>query len=189
MVRGRFLLHFKFKKNKREDGEVDKYTTECPTGGELKTKTNKNESYNLRGNLTWNKMLNDDNNLTVSLIGEIKSSKYSGFGITRRGYLPDRGMIFDDWATSGYPQYDKWHHQQEARGQMEDNLTNQVAIIATTSYSWKNTYTLNANMRMDWSNKFGDRSNEKFLPIWSVSGRWNMHDNLLTDSVGLICLH
>lgn len=124
-------------------------------------------------------MLNDDNNLTVSLIGEIKSSKYSGFGITRRGYLPDRGMIFDDWATSGYPQYDKWHHQQEARGQMEDNLTNQVAIIATTSYSWKNTYTLNANMRMDWSNKFGDRSNEKFLPIWSVSGRWNMHDNLL----------
>ena len=37
-------------------------------------------------------------------------------------------------------------------------------------------------MRMDWSNRFGDRSNEKFLPIWSVSGRWNMNENLLQNA-------
>lgn len=145
----------------------------------MKTQNTKNESYNARVNVTWNKMLSENNNLTASVIGEISSSKYTGFGITKRGYLVDRGMIFDNWDADKYTAYDKWMHESAARGRKEHNLTNQVATIVTASWSWKNTYILNGNMRMDWSNKFGDRSNEKFLPIWSVSGRWNMHDNLL----------
>ena len=160
-------------------GEVDAGTSLCPTGGELKTQNTTNESYNIRANLTWNKMLNEDNNLTASVIGELSSSEYSGFGITKRGYLVDRGMLFDNWDQNKYKEYDKWMHQADARGKKLHNLTNQLAVIATASWSYKNIYTLNGNMRMDWSNKFGDRSNEKFLPIWSVSGRWNLHDNLL----------
>ena len=38
-------------------------------------------------------------------------------------------------------------------------------------------FTLSANTRMDGSNKFGDRSNEKLLPIWSVSGNYNLSEH------------
>lgn len=31
------------------------------------------------------------------------------------------------------------------------------------------------------SNKFGSRSNEKLLPVWSVSGTWDMKANLLKN--------
>lgn len=53
---------------------------------------------------------------------------------------------------------------------LKDNLNNQVSAYGAINYSYKNLYILNANMRVDYSNKFGDRSREKFLPIWSVSG-------------------
>lgn len=33
------------------------------------------------------------------------------------------------------------------------------------------------NARVDGSNKFGDRSNDKLLPIWSVSGAYNISEH------------
>ncbi len=162
-----------------KDGEQNPSGVTCITGGELKLSNTTNESYSLRGTLSWNKALNDDQSLSASLIGELSSGKYTGFKITRRNYLEDRGMIFDDWEKDKYPAFDSWLHTEDARGRLSDDLTRKIGAIATVSWAWRNTWILNANMRMDWSNKFGDRSNEKFLPIWSVSGRWNMHENLL----------
>ena len=37
--------------------------------------------------------------------------------------------------------------------------------------------TINANTRYDGSNRFGDRSNEKILPVWSVSANANLEGN------------
>lgn len=37
------------------------------------------------------------------------------------------------------------------------------------------------NGRFDASNKFGSRSNERFLPVWSVSGNWNLQENILKN--------
>ena len=51
-----------------------------------------------------------------------------------------------------------------------DNLTNLLSAYATATYGYKDYFTLNANTRYDGSNKFGSRSNEKLLPVWSVSG-------------------
>ena len=162
-----------------EVGDMDPSAATCVTGGELKLSNTKNENYNLRGTLTYNKMLTEEQSFTATLIGELSSSKYSGFKITKRNYLADRGMIFDNWDAKKWTKFTDWSHTDEARGSLEDNLTRKVGAIASVSWAWKNTYILNGNMRMDWSNKFGDRSNEKFLPIWSLSGRWNMHENIL----------
>lgn len=162
-----------------EVGDPIKGQATSIVGGELQLGNTKNESYNVRGNLTYNEMLTENQNLTVSLIGELSSSKYTGFKITKRNYLPDRGMIFDTWTANEWSSMTSWYLSDEARGRLEHNLTRQIGAILSASWAWKNTYVLNGNMRTDWSNKFGDRSNEKFLPIWSVSGRWNIHDNLL----------
>lgn len=39
----------------------------------------------------------------------------------------------------------------------------------------------NINGRADASNAFGDRSNDKLNPIWSLSARWNMKENILKN--------
>lgn len=167
---------------------IDKTNTMLLSGGELRQDNTKSESYNVRGQLTFNRFV-DANNVhlvTASVIGELSSTIYSGSKIVHRGYLPERGMFFDSYdlrdPSTGkilYPEYYNWTMSDDARGVLKDNLTRKVGLIATVSYSYKDSYIFNANMRIDASNKFGDASNDRLLPIWSVSGRWNMHENVL----------
>ncbi len=63
-----------------------------------------------------------------------------------------------------------------------ESLTNLSSLIATATYAYDERYILNLNARSDWSNAFGSRSNEKFMPIWSVSGRWNIDRDLLENT-------
>lgn len=53
--------------------------------------------------------------------------------------------------------------------------------MLTASYTYNRNYTFNANMRMDASNAFGDKSNDKILPIWSVSGYWNIKNSVFSN--------
>lgn len=164
-------------------GECEKGFSTCPVGGELRQEQTKSKGYSTRASLTFNKYLDEggDHLLTANLIGELSSQTYSGFKITKRGYLPDRGMIFDRIDSKEYVSYHTWLLEEDARGKMKHNLTNQVALVGVVSYVYKNIYVLNANARIDASNKFGDSSNDRLLPIWSLSGRWNMHENLIKN--------
>ncbi|WP_255302011.1 SusC/RagA family TonB-linked outer membrane protein [Butyricimonas sp. Marseille-P3923] len=174
-----------FRKKIAATGEIPLYS-ECPAGGELQLSNTKNEFYNVRASLNFNRMLDKEqfHQLSASVIGELSSSKYTGFRITRRGYLPERGMIFDGVDISGtnYPNYRDWLQSESALGRLSHNLTNLVGLIGSVTYAYRNSYILNANMRIDASNKFGDASNDRLLPIWSVSGRWNMHENVLRNT-------
>ena len=162
---------------------IDKLKSVCPTGGELNKKNTENENYSLRAQLVHNVFLDKDreHNLVTTVIGELSSVKYESFDITRRGYLKDRGMSFDNYDLTEYPAYGEWLQSKVALGTKRHNLTNLMGLIGSVVYSYKNAYVASVNMRLDASNKFGDKSNEKLLPIWSVSGRWNMHENILKN--------
>ena len=175
---------------------INEDNTELISGGELRLDYTKNDNYNLRGQLTFNRFLDKDNvhQVTASAIGELSSGLYGGSKIVHRGYIPDRGLFFDKvpiemvnigtttYKKLRYPKYYEWMESDDARGMLKDNLTRKVGLILTASYSYKDSYILNANMRIDGSNKFGDASNDRLLPIWSVSGRWNLHENVLKNS-------
>ncbi len=88
-----------------EIGDQNAAAATSVAGGELKLSNTKNESYSLRGTLTYNKSLTENQSITANLIGELSHSKYSGFGITKRNYLPDRGMIFDNWDIKKYTSF------------------------------------------------------------------------------------
>jgi hypothetical protein len=99
-----------------------------------------------------------------------------------RGYLKERGMQFVDITAmdiNDYPLYKEWllsNHPSLVRG-----LTNQLSFYMSLSYGYKDYFTLNLNGRTDASNKFGSRSNERFLPVWSASGMWNIRKTLFDD--------
>lgn len=166
-----------------QKGTIDKENTLMPKGGELRVNDTKNENYNARASIKYNRFLDKEENhqFSVSVIGELRSGLYTGHNVTKRGYLPDRGMIFDDVNFDNeYGAYDEWlKTNANSKGILTHNLTRQVGLIGTLFYSYKNAYIFNANARIDGSNKFGDASNDKLNPIWSVSGRWNMHENIL----------
>lgn len=168
----------------------DDSTSTLPFGGELTTNHVRSNAYMLRTQLDFNKYLGQTNhhNISASVGFELNSTKYDGYYSVNRGYYKDRGKQFSSISLTDYPAYATWLESNYPT--ITDNLTNLISGYATVSYSYRNFFTLNANARIDGSNKFGDRSNEKLLPIWSVSGNYNLseHSFLKKDWIDMIML-
>ena len=164
----------------------------CPFGGELARNTTTNSSYTFRLQADWNKLFGADNRHFVNVMGgyELSSSKYDGVSSVERGYFRDRGktIAIPAWQNIG-PNIDWNHYAYYYRWLVEnhptytENLTNMLSTYLTATYVYDDRYILNVNARADWSNAFGDRSNEKLFPVWSVSGRWNVSDESFMENV------
>lgn len=178
----------------KQDGGM---TSLCPFGGVLFTKATRNRSYTFRLEGNYNKNFGSENKHMVNtMLGyEVSSTKYNNTNEEQRGYYKNRGMGFVDlsdldanslgvptdptkvvtnnvyyylWKVKNVPSYSQ-------------TLTNMMSAYLTLTYCYDDRYILNFNTRADWSNSFGDRSNEKLFPVWSLSGRWNISDDILKD--------
>ena len=162
-----------------------------PFGGELSQTNARTTTYMARFQLDMNKYIDAERNhlLDGSLGFEVNSTRYRSSVATYRGYYRDRGKQFSKPELDDYPYYKDWLAD-NAYPTIVDNLTNVLSGYATLSYSYKEYFTLNANARFDGSNKFGDQSNEKLLPVWSVSGNYNLaaHDALRRDWIDYLLL-
>ena len=166
-----------------EEAPTGEYTySTCPYGGELTKNYNRNNSYTFRLQLGTNNTFGVErqHNIMSDWGFEASSTHAHGYTRTDRGYYDERGKQFASGiAVDNYPEYKKWlgnNHPSVA-----DDLTNLLAAYVSVSYTYKDLFTLNANTRIDGSNKFGDRSNEKLLPIWSVSGSYNISNHVNVD--------
>lgn len=158
-----------------EYGETPGYSSVMPQGGELSKSNTRQESWTVRLQLDWNKYFGEDekHNFSGGVGYEMSSTKYKGYSNTARGYYPDRGMSFVTGIDlDKYTNYKAWLADNTPT--VTDNKSNVISAYITASYSWNQMVYLNANARVDGSNNFGDRSNDKILPIWSVSASFNM---------------
>lgn len=146
---------------------------EIPMGGELVNEDTRNVRYTIRNSFTFYKDFGK-HNVTAMVGSEISSSKYDALKSTQWGYLPERGKKFAQVDLT------KWRKLAQnitnTPDVITDNLTNIVSWYGTFTYSYDDKYIANFNIRTDGSNKFGQDKSVRFLPVWSVSGRWNMHN-------------
>ena len=118
---------------------------------------------------------------------EVSSTKYRGQNSgTIPGYMPSQGETFSNiWAGSiaDAEQY-YWYLRQwfmasgttaRAFPTITDQTSNKLSFYLTATYSFDEYFSLNFNARNDGSNRFGQYESEKFNPVWSVSGRVNLH--------------
>lgn len=164
--------------------------SKCPLGGEWRDTETRQRSYTLRLQLNYHDLFGEDmkHSLNASLGGEVSSTKYNNLDIIERGYYEDRGRTFAQFTpdllkSEEYKYYLEWLSSNSPT--IQDNLTNLLSAYFTVTYSYDNRYTLNFNTRMDGSNQFGSRSNEKLLPIWSVSGRWDIANEFWRDNANV----
>lgn len=157
----------------------DSYSV-CPFGGELSKNYMRTNSYTARLQLDGSKYFgkNEEHNVALNLGFELSSSDYNAYNTIERGYYKDRGKSFIHGIDlNDYPKYQQWLSN-EGRPTLTESLSNVLSTYASLSYSYKNWVTFNANTRLDGSNKFGSRSNEKLLPIWSVSTSYNIWEHI-----------
>lgn len=154
-------------------------SSRLPQGGILTYETNNNTSYTARIQANYNKVFNDEHVVNAMAGYEIRSVKNEGFTTEEWGYFPDRGLgvsyeydtnTSGNVATSGNSSLDK--HTVD----ITNTTSNTISGFATLAYSFRNRYVLNANIRVDASNRFGQYTNHKWQPVWSVAGRWTMSE-------------
>ena len=156
---------------------LDAKNTLLPKGGELTVEHVRSKSYMFRFQADLNKYFGyrEQHNINASAGMEVNSTQYDAYKDVTRGYDPDRGKQFVTVTPGTYPAYDQWLATNVPV--VTDNLSNMLSWYGSVSYSYLNLFTLNANMRYDGSNQFGERSNDKILPIWSVSFNYNIMEH------------
>ncbi len=144
-------------------------------GGELGKDYTRNKAYTARIQADMNKYFGVDkqHNINASFGFEANSTKYDGFSAITRGYMKNRGKAYvTDIDLTEYTKYAEWLSSNVPT--VTDDLTNLLSEYGTASYSYRDYFTVNGNMRFDSSNKFGDQSNNRVLPIWSASFMYNL---------------
>ncbi|MDR6782764.1 TonB-linked SusC/RagA family outer membrane protein [Pedobacter africanus] len=161
-----------------------------PQGGLLHTTGVNNQSYTFRNSITYNKNFRKDkDNLTVLVGAEMRSSKYDGLTQANFGYMPERGRTFAEIPVTYLPVAAGATPQQSPIlyrniPVITDQKANFVSYFGTATYNWDNRYVLNGTIRTDASNRFGQSTNNRFLPIWSAGIKWNiMEESFFSDKL------
>jgi TonB-linked SusC/RagA family outer membrane protein len=149
-----------------------------PHGGELNTMESRTNSVTWRNTLSWDQVYADRHRVGVMLGEEIRSTVSKGTSSTVYGYFPDRGKsisfppttIGPDGAKSGNPIYESM------KTLLSESKSNVFSLYGNLTYSFDERYVLSGSIRWDASNRFGQDKRNRFLPVWSMGARWNVHN-------------
>ena len=141
-----------------------------PYGGLLNQSHVGHQGYTLRNTLSYKETFNEKHDLHAMGGFEIRSTKYKGVNTEGFGWVPEFGEKFMPVYT------DRFVEDYLKQGRTNPVNTNKITQVASTfgvfSYSYLSRYVLNANIRSDGSNKFGSNPKYRWLPTWSVAGKW-----------------
>lgn len=141
-----------------------------PYGGFYNTNKNEMRSYDMRATASYNDVFSEDyifnafGGMEINAVDRLADS-FDGVGLQyENGLLPayDHNYFKKLSETNG-----DYFTVKETRGR-------QASFFATTTLSYKGTYTLNLTGRYEGSNKMGKSRASRWLPTWNVSGAWNI---------------
>lgn len=157
-----------------EFDETGKEIHHIPEGAVLSLSDNSLASHNVRGQLNYQR---DWARHRLNLMGGAERREVRNKGKSYGLYGYDDAIL-----TYGYVDYDV-QYPNYVTGQLayvpsnyslSDNTTRFVSFYANGAYTYDNRYTLSASARRDASNLFGLNTNDKWKPLWSVGGSWDI---------------
>lgn len=164
--------------NYGEGSEEDIEKSPMPYGGVYNETTYEQRSSLIRNGLTYKGSLTEDLSIDVLLGQEFRNTNYKGLKSNNYGYFHDRGNTFYEPALG------------ESTGNLQRNKVTRslvdrsnISYYGVVSAMYGDRYVLNANIRFDGSNLFGSNPKYRYLPLWSVSGRWIIsNESFLSDN-------
>jgi len=148
-----------------------------PLGGILGNSNISTRTYNVRGQLNFNKTWNGKHSVTALVAGEVGENK-SSIGTNRLyGYnndvlsyatTIDYNTLFPLFIGGGSARI------QNLNTYTEGILTRTVDVLANASYSYLSRYNLYTSVRKDGANIFGTSTNNKWKPLWSIGASWDI---------------
>ncbi len=153
------------------NGQVDGYN--IPLGSVYTGRERIVEVKNLRGQLNYHK---DWNKHTFSAIAgyELSQVDTQADYITSYGYNVKTGSSTNVDTTSTFPLYPSGTGKISLSKNLFGNLDRIRSVYANMGYTYNNKYTFSGSARVDGSNYFGVKTNQKNLPLWSAGALWHL---------------
>lgn len=154
---------------------------QLPFGGRLYSNNSNQYAYNIQNKIQISKAFNENNRLNALIGTEVRSTTGKGISNIVYGYVPDRGERVvapttpEEFQPIGGSAFTGWGllGQMYSSGWKKTNNTNNFfSVFATFAYSFMNRYVVNANVRNDASNRFGQDTNKRFDPTYSIGFSW-----------------
>lgn len=157
---------------------------QLPHGGELFSSEATQYNYNIQNKLLLEHEFNPNHRINVMLGTEVRSSMDHNMQNMYYGYVPDRGHTF---VRPNIPQeiipimagevpegFDILNELYTGGNSIAKRTDNFFSLFATAAYSAMGRYVFNFNIRHDASNRFGQRTNRRFDPTYSLGGAWRI---------------
>lgn len=168
-----------------------------PFGGELFTNDLEVTGWNVQNKLNIEKTFLEEHRLNIMLGMEAVSTKNQSHSNTQWGYSPERGeklipptpiqdLIFigGGSALNVLDPMGVFQKLYNGEGAQRINYTNNsFSLFATLAYSYKDRYVLNASIRNDESNRFGQDQNKRFDPTYSFGVSWRLAEEPWMEKV------
>lgn len=156
---------------KEYDENDDEYwKSSLPYGGILTQGNTSKNGYTVRNALNYINVFGGVHEINVFAGSELRATKYKGMKVTGYGWSPEYGERFMPVYTALF------NGSYATNGSLLPTNTNTVSRVAsffgTASYSYDNRYLASFNIRSDGANKFGSNPKYRWLPTWSVAGKW-----------------
>ena len=147
----------------------DETDSKLPFGGEYSYGDNNASDLTFRNTLDFNKTFNDKHNVNVFAGQEIRVNTDKGYSALVYGYDNEGGeRITAPNLTARYLE-DLYDATIPVLGEKEARFT---SWFMTGAYTYDSRYIINGNIRWDGSNKLGRNPKYRYLPVWSLAGKW-----------------
>lgn len=147
-----------------------------PIGGVIFSKTDFQDYRMGRLSLEYRPVSTADHDVELFAGGEYRANSYRGDNTIGWGYLHGRGRTLvsgsgEDGAANVAPYL-----------YITDYGRKYASYFGVGRYTYQDRYTVSLNIRSDGSNLFGSNPKYRWQPAWSVSGRWNLHEESFMDA-------
>ncbi len=154
-----------------------------PVGGILRNNRNTITTYTFRNTLEYSKRFNNDlHGLTLYGGQEYRHTDRSAGFNTGFGYQFSRGgTVFTDpdILRKAILEGDDYFGFQDTRNR-------ELTFFANAMYDFDKKYILSLSGNYEGSNRAGKSKGTRWLPTYTVSGRWNVHRENFIDNTGVI---
>jgi outer membrane receptor protein involved in Fe transport len=154
---------------KQYDENDDEYwKSPLPYGGILEQGNTTKTGYTVRNGLSYVKVVADVHDMNIIVGSELRGTKYEGVRSTGYGWTPTYGERFMPVHTDNFVN----NYIDRMLPTNTNTISRVASFFGSATYTYNNRYVMNFNIRSDGANKFGSNPKYRWLPTWSIAGKW-----------------
>lgn len=166
-----------------------KLTYGVPLGDLLKTSNTLLKDYNVRGQLSADKILWTDHEIRFLAGGEIREASGEGYTQTYYGYDELAGNAVVVNPTIPYKTYyGSTKTLGYSDGYISRPITRYLSYFSNLNYSFKQKYHLSGSLRFDDYTELGLERRKRARPFWSAGARWDVSTERFMEKISQVNL-